>query len=1122
MRILHTIADKGLSGQENRILATALWQAQNGHDVIVAASKDSGLCQKILDKGLKLVELPQITSASTITQVCHNEQAHLIDAHGETDASAAASAELPVPVVRTLHSHLTETNLAAHQRMVWNHLEHVIAVDASIERQLLDKGLIYSRRVSVISEQLSDFDSKMQKTVAIYENARRGFTFIAKTSSSEFSSNIESSLLLGQSTQAILERLIKKISEAPIDQLPSENIYIEDVFEHALYAQILKRLPRDADYDDISHPDAVTPQGIITRKFLDLSDTTIERLAPANRNFWHQMKSILSSEELLDAIVQKFGTTIEARFGKGCPRLSLVPVFYRDYPGYRISIHPDSVTKVATLQFYLPADDAQVHLGTTFHLKNGTKFEEYKTNPFKPNSAYAFVRTNSSWHSVKPIAADEKIRNSLALTVFIEGQEVTAKARDKSLFEKTLNLGKRISSRLRLNVDDKRRQVATAQPSSNDEKIKTDKSQAIAGLIDFEERDYKLLFDKAWYVQRYPDVLTFGDDPFKHFLDFGRKEKRDPNSLFNSEWYLAQNPDVKDLNLDPLTHFIKIGAAEKRAPNPLFDTEWYLRHYPQVASSGINPLAHYLQYGVSEGKYPNPLFDTKWYVGQYPDVVAAGVNPLAHYLNTGAFEGKNPNPFFESRWYLEQYPEVAKIGINPLVHYLKRGSSEGKDPGPQFCGQLYLTQCPDIAAANINPLVHYIHHGRYESRMAHIQLQPQSSGIPHKYSANSFDQFMQLRANEPYLRGRFLKSIAFAKSNASPVVSIIIPLNRQMHKIARCLWALSKQHSSYPYEVIVVADDVNADDGQAILSRIPGLKYCRTNFVENFIASCNKGAREATGKYLVFLHNDAEVLPGWLDALIDTFDKHSDSGLVCSKILLPDGGLHDACGSGCGDADPDRPEYNFVRYADGCSSTAVAMRKDVFDVLGGFNAHHSYTDYLDNNLTAMVTAAGWSTLYQPFAACVWHGALKTNEQAISTESRNETGKTKAVKPKVLFLDADIPMAERDARSWNVPYLFEFLTRQGYESTFICASLTHAGYHTQRLQKAGVECHYLPYLDSIPTFFAECNQHFDIICLLHVTIFEKYAKILKAKFPEAQIVLSYAEAVEIPVLESAAR
>lgn len=223
--------------------------------------------------------------------------------------------------------------------------------------------------------------------------------------------------------QLVMERLINKIRAAKIDPQPSENIYIEDIFTPEIYAEILARLPTDNDYDFIEHPDAVLPDGRKTRKLLDLTDASIKLLKKEDQDFWRQLKDILTSDALQKVLMQKFFARAKQRFGEKWPSMVTVPIFYRDFPGYRISEHTDAPFKIATMQFYFPKDDSQIHLGTSFHEKQNNHFTLLKTNPFKPNSAYAFIRTDNSWHSVKEIGPHESTRDSLALTIYESGSE---------------------------------------------------------------------------------------------------------------------------------------------------------------------------------------------------------------------------------------------------------------------------------------------------------------------------------------------------------------------------------------------------------------------------------------------------------------------------------------------------------------------------------------------------------------------------------------------------------------------------------------------------------------------------------------------------------------------------
>jgi hypothetical protein len=224
-------------------------------------------------------------------------------------------------------------------------------------------------------------------------------------------------------TLDLVRRIVHKIVDAPIDPEPCLNLFMEDVFPPSVYAEMLMRLPKDEALAPIKHPDAMTPDGRSTRFLLDLTGASLSRLPEVDRPFWETMIEAFTSPDVSAAIVAKFFPALEQRFGSALPELVPVPIFYRDYPGYRISVHPDAASKIATMQFYLPEDLTQRHLGTTFHRRENDSYEALKTNPFIPNSAYAFVRTEESWHSVDEISPGENARNSIALTFYIKGQE---------------------------------------------------------------------------------------------------------------------------------------------------------------------------------------------------------------------------------------------------------------------------------------------------------------------------------------------------------------------------------------------------------------------------------------------------------------------------------------------------------------------------------------------------------------------------------------------------------------------------------------------------------------------------------------------------------------------------
>src|SRR5690606_8678134 len=104
-----------------------------------------------------------------------------------------------------------------------------------------------------------------------------------------------------------------------------------------------------------------------------------------------------------------------------------------------------------------------------------------------------------------------------------------------------------------------------------------------------------------------------------------------------------------------------------------------------------------------------------------------------------------------------------------------------------------------------------------------------------------------------------------------PLASIVIPVYGQFAHTLACLRALAAHPPRIAHEVIVV-DDGSADDTPRLLPQVAGLRYHRRAAYGGFIAACNDGAALARGRWLVLLNNDTIPQPGWLDALLATFD----------------------------------------------------------------------------------------------------------------------------------------------------------------------------------------------------------------------------------------------------------
>jgi GT2 family glycosyltransferase len=142
-----------------------------------------------------------------------------------------------------------------------------------------------------------------------------------------------------------------------------------------------------------------------------------------------------------------------------------------------------------------------------------------------------------------------------------------------------------------------------------------------------------------------------------------------------------------------------------------------------------------------------------------------------------------------------------------------------------------------------------------------------------------------------------------------------------------------------------------------------------------FAAGNNAGARRATGRYLAFLNNDAEVDRAWLAELVAPADADDRVGLVTSRIVYMDRpGTIDSAGDGylrCGGAfkrqhgQPDEPAAA-TRDVFGACGAAFLVRRDLFERLGGFDEDF-FMVYEDVDLSYRARLRGARCVYAPRA-----------------------------------------------------------------------------------------------------------------------------------------------------------
>jgi GT2 family glycosyltransferase len=232
----------------------------------------------------------------------------------------------------------------------------------------------------------------------------------------------------------------------------------------------------------------------------------------------------------------------------------------------------------------------------------------------------------------------------------------------------------------------------------------------------------------------------------------------------------------------------------------------------------------------------------------------------------------------------------------------------------------------------------------------------------------------------------------------APVVSIIVVLFNRAELTLACLRSI-REYSSVPLEVIIV-DNASSDETPRLLERIEGAQIIRNRENIHFLHAVNQAVREARGKYVLLLNNDAQLLPGALEAAMATFESSPDIGAVGGRIILLDGVLqeagsiiwHDASclGYGRGD-DPFAPMYMFRRDVDYCSAAFLLTSRSVWHRLGGFDEAFAPAYYEETDYCTRLWEHGYRVVYEPNAALLHYefASSRSTESAILLQQEHQ-------------------------------------------------------------------------------------------------------------------------------------
>ncbi len=376
-----------------------------------------------------------------------------------------------------------------------------------------------------------------------------------------------------------------------------------------------------------------------------------------------------------------------------------------------------------------------------------------------------------------------------------------------------------------------------------------------------------------------------------------------------------------------------------------------------------------------------------------------------------------------------------------------------------------------------------------------------------------------------------------------PRVSVVIPVHNQFEVTHQCLASLAAAPNRASFELVLV-DDGSTDRTVLIEQWVSGLTVVRHEVAGGFVHACNAGAAVSRGEFIVLLNNDTEVATGWLDELLEPFERFERVGAVGGKLLYPDGRLQEAGGIVWGDGEvwnlgrggnPAEPRYNYTRQVDYISGACLMLPAAMWRELDGLDRHFAPAYYEDTDLAFRVRELGYKTVYTPFCEVVHHEGLSngrdvTGEGLKRFQVLNEPkfrsrwaatyrshGKAhhesahiaqdRMVELRALMLDAQTLTPDIDAGSYSATQEIRLLQSLGFKVTFVPANMAYMGGYTEQLQRMGVEVVYAPFALSMTEVVERRGDEFDLVWIARHNVAEQVIDAVRKHCPRARTVLN---------------
>jgi O-antigen biosynthesis protein len=380
-----------------------------------------------------------------------------------------------------------------------------------------------------------------------------------------------------------------------------------------------------------------------------------------------------------------------------------------------------------------------------------------------------------------------------------------------------------------------------------------------------------------------------------------------------------------------------------------------------------------------------------------PQALSVVVQAINHFAQTDLFYsdedkidafGRRFDPHFKPDWNPELF--YSKNFVSHFSVFRKSvldrigGFREGFEGSQDYDLVLRFTEA--TTAERIRHIPEILYHWR--AIPGSVALAESEKSYAHERARRAIAEHLERKGKKAVVEKGFgmMHRVRYALPDPSPLVSVIIPTRDRRDLLKKVVEGL-RHRTEYAHWELILVDNQTSDpstlDFFRLLKQDSRVRILRDDNPFNFSALVNLAAGQAKGSILLLLNNDIEMVePQWLTELV-SLAVQQDIGCVGAKLLYPDGTIqHAGVYLGIGGvadhlyrffpAESSAAQGNIQLCASVSAVTAacLAVRKAVFDTVGGFDAQYLSVAYNDVDFCLKVKALGLRNLYQPAAKLV--------------------------------------------------------------------------------------------------------------------------------------------------------